>query len=468
MSKNPTTREFLQNLFLNTMLPMHHDSGHGWLEVPQFLLPVLGIKNHISRYSYQRDDKVFLEEDLDLSTFFEAIKYHNIPHPLFHTVSNTDRSEIRLYDDYKPINPSNEYPLNPTAGLQDSLVLAGKQLDAPWEETLAEIKSQIQAANSKIISNSYQHTIGIVSEVQDDTITIICDREPTFQVPKPSANIVVGDRLFLNFNMSFSDYEKMTEEKDLIVIDANSDLKYTLTPAESADELRQRIGPYPANLHPIFEGNKYEAIINRMEENNLLHMRTRQPHEDTETLHYALVRGAVNCNSRSVDAFFQELVNGKLEEDGQTKMNFDLNTYPDANITLAAAHMGAYTRMDPDKTKASAYFPPHYFRQTVKNIAIDGDYESNPIITLTLKSERERKTTKMVLKGQEAQDFLTTGCKANDILDTLVFSNNSLEPQNTTLPLYVIRDGYNNDVRAIRRLEEKSNIKPKTISGPTP
>jgi hypothetical protein len=49
------------------------DPGHGWLEVPRDLLHDLGIADDISRYSYQRLDKVFLEEDCDLSLFTRAM-----------------------------------------------------------------------------------------------------------------------------------------------------------------------------------------------------------------------------------------------------------------------------------------------------------------------------------------------------------------------------------------------------------
>jgi hypothetical protein len=49
------------------------DPGHGWLEVPRDLLHDLGIADDISHFSYQRLDKVFLEEDCDLSLFTRAM-----------------------------------------------------------------------------------------------------------------------------------------------------------------------------------------------------------------------------------------------------------------------------------------------------------------------------------------------------------------------------------------------------------
>ena len=58
---------------------MHTDPGHGWLEVDRAELVALGILGDISPYSYQRGDKVYLEEDCDFSRFLlakEAIGEH--------------------------------------------------------------------------------------------------------------------------------------------------------------------------------------------------------------------------------------------------------------------------------------------------------------------------------------------------------------------------------------------------------
>ena len=51
----------------------YSDPGHGWLAVPRELLHELGIANEISRYSYQRLETVFLEEDSDLCRFTRAM-----------------------------------------------------------------------------------------------------------------------------------------------------------------------------------------------------------------------------------------------------------------------------------------------------------------------------------------------------------------------------------------------------------
>jgi hypothetical protein len=56
----------------------HEDPGHGWLEVPVADVHALGILSKITGYSYrgkneQGVDCLFLEEDCDFSTFYEAI-----------------------------------------------------------------------------------------------------------------------------------------------------------------------------------------------------------------------------------------------------------------------------------------------------------------------------------------------------------------------------------------------------------
>lgn len=64
-AKNPTiTRKYT---FIS-------DPGHGWLSVPFVDLVALNIQTKISAYSYVRENSVYLEEDLDYSTFLNAAK----------------------------------------------------------------------------------------------------------------------------------------------------------------------------------------------------------------------------------------------------------------------------------------------------------------------------------------------------------------------------------------------------------
>jgi len=51
------------------------DPGHGWLEVDRADLIFLFIDGQITSSSYQgRDDKVYLEEDIDAGIFMDAAK----------------------------------------------------------------------------------------------------------------------------------------------------------------------------------------------------------------------------------------------------------------------------------------------------------------------------------------------------------------------------------------------------------
>ena len=51
-------------------LVYHVDPGHGWIEVPGFLLRDMGLKvQDFSRYSYRHGDLFFLEEDCDALKF---------------------------------------------------------------------------------------------------------------------------------------------------------------------------------------------------------------------------------------------------------------------------------------------------------------------------------------------------------------------------------------------------------------
>ncbi len=50
------------------------DSGHGWLKIPKNLS--FGLK--FSRYSYEDEKNLYLEEDLDMGKYIQFLKKHNI------------------------------------------------------------------------------------------------------------------------------------------------------------------------------------------------------------------------------------------------------------------------------------------------------------------------------------------------------------------------------------------------------
>ena len=56
----------------------HIDPGHGYVMTTLTLLRELGIENDISQFSYQDGDKVYLEEDCDLTRFTKALTANNI------------------------------------------------------------------------------------------------------------------------------------------------------------------------------------------------------------------------------------------------------------------------------------------------------------------------------------------------------------------------------------------------------
>ena len=76
------------------------DPSHGWLEVPRGLLQVLGIEHTITSYSYQHNDKVYLEEDLDMIKFIRAIKANSNILPDIQDVYQ-ERTAVRSYDPYE-------------------------------------------------------------------------------------------------------------------------------------------------------------------------------------------------------------------------------------------------------------------------------------------------------------------------------------------------------------------------------
>jgi hypothetical protein len=62
----------------------HRDPGHGWFEVKRELLATLGIQHLITTFSFEKGDRVFLEEDQDAGVLVRSlgelgIKYSTVP-----------------------------------------------------------------------------------------------------------------------------------------------------------------------------------------------------------------------------------------------------------------------------------------------------------------------------------------------------------------------------------------------------
>lgn len=102
-------------------IPTHEfyaDGQHGWLRVPRKRLEKLGIHEKISQCSYMRGDWVYLEEDCDMSTYYDALfnhlgyceaapeERHNFNIEFNHKLraSHTNkRSRLRSYEPYHHI-----------------------------------------------------------------------------------------------------------------------------------------------------------------------------------------------------------------------------------------------------------------------------------------------------------------------------------------------------------------------------
>jgi hypothetical protein len=79
----------------------HHDSAHGWLEVPAGEIKAMGLEKRISPYSYSYQDKVYLEEDLDVGTFINIRKLLSKPISIQNSYLD-GMCYIRDYPHYRP------------------------------------------------------------------------------------------------------------------------------------------------------------------------------------------------------------------------------------------------------------------------------------------------------------------------------------------------------------------------------
>jgi len=80
----------------------YHDPGHGWYAVKRATLIELGIESLITNCSYQRGGTVYLEEDCDATTFFDAAQRNGIKVEVKRD-SYADRSPVRSYENFKSI-----------------------------------------------------------------------------------------------------------------------------------------------------------------------------------------------------------------------------------------------------------------------------------------------------------------------------------------------------------------------------
>jgi hypothetical protein len=81
------------------IITIYSDTGHAWGKVNKALLHKLGIADKISHYSYMREGKAYLEEDVDLGLLFNALDAQGIRYRIEDRIS-TKESRIRGYDRY--------------------------------------------------------------------------------------------------------------------------------------------------------------------------------------------------------------------------------------------------------------------------------------------------------------------------------------------------------------------------------
>ena len=81
----------------------HYDSGHGWLRVPRRDIDFLGIGKKITSYSHQTKDgkSVFLEEDVDASTFLKEYRFRTGKEPNTKVKNDGDNSPIRRLSSFE-------------------------------------------------------------------------------------------------------------------------------------------------------------------------------------------------------------------------------------------------------------------------------------------------------------------------------------------------------------------------------
>ena len=80
---------------------IYEDAGHAWVRVRTIELFALQIASDITPYSYIKGQYAYLEEDCDLTTFFNA--YHAVKgHDPKHRTVVSRSSRVREYAHYTP------------------------------------------------------------------------------------------------------------------------------------------------------------------------------------------------------------------------------------------------------------------------------------------------------------------------------------------------------------------------------
>ena len=89
----------IAKLLGNYTYTIYEDAGHAWIKVPVTELIALDIAGDITHYSYINGKYAYLEEDCDLTKFFNAYRAVTGRDPKYRT-RMSDRSAVRGYDRY--------------------------------------------------------------------------------------------------------------------------------------------------------------------------------------------------------------------------------------------------------------------------------------------------------------------------------------------------------------------------------
>ena len=80
------------------------DPSHSYLKVPVRLAENLNFVNEISEYSFFNDEYIWLEEDVDMALFFNALDARSLPEPMIYSETLDELAPFRLYPRFSAKN----------------------------------------------------------------------------------------------------------------------------------------------------------------------------------------------------------------------------------------------------------------------------------------------------------------------------------------------------------------------------
>jgi len=80
------------------------DPSHSYLKVPVRLAENLNFTDKISEYSFFNEEYIWLEEDVDMALFFNALDERSLPEPLIFSETLEERASFRLYPRFSAKN----------------------------------------------------------------------------------------------------------------------------------------------------------------------------------------------------------------------------------------------------------------------------------------------------------------------------------------------------------------------------